>query len=178
MSPLGHLSTSYLAGKCCRAVSLPAVVVGGVLPDVDFALLLAPGFNELHRVVTHNLLFVGIAVLLGAALAPSPRRGAVAGGLLLGGLLHLLVDSMLDDNATNGIGVALWWPLDGSCYSPVNLLDPQTADAGWNRPLEKIARCWPLLFVEAPCWLTAAFMLDRSRRKAGAETQAAQSGEA
>ena len=39
--------------------------------------------------------------------------------LALGGLSHLLVDACLDANASNGIGVAIGWPLRDAMWSPV-----------------------------------------------------------
>ena len=76
MTPLGHAAVAYAssavplrAGPVSR-LAVAALVIGGVLPDIDFLLFWAPNFNELHRVVTHNLLFV--AGHIGHADAPQP----------------------------------------------------------------------------------------------------------
>ena len=116
MSPPGHAAVSYLLGRGAPWLSLPAVMVGGLLPDIDFLLLPFPWFNQIHRVATHNLWFVLIGACVGAGISQGRRRGPVFGGMLLGGLLHLLVDATMDSNPTNGIGVALFWPLSDRCY--------------------------------------------------------------
>ncbi|MCA9706889.1 MAG: metal-dependent hydrolase [Myxococcales bacterium] len=71
MTPLGHAAFSYGVGRGSRRwipLSLAGVIVGGVLPDVDFVLLWAPQFNAWHRVITHNLLVCLLAALLAAGI--------------------------------------------------------------------------------------------------------------
>ena len=130
MTPLGHAAFSYGVGRGSRRwipLSLAGVIVGGVLPDVDFVLLWAPQFNAWHRVITHNLLVCLLAALLAAAWA-GRRRGqahalAVGLGMALGGLGHLLTDSILDANPSNGLGVAWLWPWSDRVFGPFNLMD-------------------------------------------------------
>src|SRR5262245_41313183 len=65
MTPSVHAAVSFLAARGLR-LSLPALVIGGLAPDVDFVLLPFAGFNTWHRVLTHNIFFV---LVLAAALA-------------------------------------------------------------------------------------------------------------
>lgn len=166
MTPLGHLSAAYLAGDATERVSTSAALVGGVLPDVDVLLIATPWFNQLHRVVTHNLLFVALFAALGALCAPQRRRRAVAVGLLIGGLLHLLIDAGLDSNPTNGVGVALWWPFFDDIVSPFNLWDflpLEPASPGWSQPLRQLWASAPGLLVELPFVAAATWRLLRKR---------------
>jgi membrane-bound metal-dependent hydrolase YbcI (DUF457 family) len=168
MTPLGHLSAAYLAGDASERVSTPAALVGGVLPDVDFLLIVTPWFNQLHRVVTHNLLFVALFTALGTLSAPKRGRKAVAVGLLIGGLLHLLIDASLDSNPTNGLGVALWWPFFDDVVSPFNLWDVlplEPATPGWSQPLRQLWASAPGLLVELPFVAAATRRLLRNRHR-------------
>ncbi len=115
-----------------RSSVTTAVVVGALAPDVDFVLWWAPQFNAWHRVVTHNLPFAVVVAVIAGALARRfgrPTR-AVAVGAFVGVLSHLLVDACMDTSASNGIGVAILWPLSDAMWSPFNLLTP-TNEVGW-----------------------------------------------
>lgn len=179
MTPVGHGAFSYVVGTGAQRVlplSMAAVVVGGVLPDVDFLVVWAPQFNAWHRVVTHNLLFCAVAAAVAAVLGA--QRGGVDGaralglGVLLGGLGHLLTDSTMDTNASNGVGVAWLWPLSAQSYSPVNLmavLGLPDNPAGWN-DLGRAARAVLAGVVwELPWWLAAAWLWWRSGRRGSRE---------
>ena len=155
MTPLGHLAVSYSAGQVQRR-ALPFVIVGGLAPDLDFLLLGAPGFNALHRTLTHNLFFVGVvaaACALFAGLTKGSKRAAFFGALW-GGLGHLLIDAVLDSNPSNGVGVAALWPLSERFFSPLNLA-PQTCP-GWETPVAAVFCNLPLILWELPCYLLAA----------------------
>jgi membrane-bound metal-dependent hydrolase YbcI (DUF457 family) len=106
-------------------------VAGGVLVDIDFLLLPFPFFNAVHRVATHNLLFVAVLAVIGFFVA-RVRPWVVALSVALGGLLHLFLDSILDDNPSNGIGVALFWPFSQRVVSPFNLIPPEPNAVGWT----------------------------------------------
>jgi membrane-bound metal-dependent hydrolase YbcI (DUF457 family) len=134
------------------------VVLGGVLPDIDFALVWAPRFNEWHRVITHNLLFVAVtSMLLGWALARARGHSLplTTIALALGGVLHLLVDACMDGNASNGIGVAVLWPFDDRMWSPFNLVEAGDSGPGWRDPWHALAGSLRGLAWELP-WLAAA----------------------
>ncbi len=155
MTPLGHAAVAYAASRAIpRCVPL-AAVIGGIAPDVDFILLPFSFFNEIHRVVTHNVFFVFAAALAVAAIA---RRGraAVFFAAILGGLLHLATDSVLDDNPTNGIGIALFWPLGDEMYSPFNLAATNEAAPAWDGLASAMRITWPALAIEAPFYALAA----------------------
>ena len=121
MTPIGHLAVSYLVSRGGPRLSRPACLLGGPLPDVEFVFLFMPWFNQYHRLLTHNLLFVCLVALLGAILWR--RRSIITGAsLLLCGALHLFVDSIMDTNPGNGIGVAWFWPFSDAVLSPFNLM--------------------------------------------------------
>lgn len=175
MTPLGHVSVSYLLGEMsrwrpfratCAKISLPAVLIGGVILDVDFVFLPFPWFNDIHRVVTHNLFFILLGSLAAGALAAAERRAAAV-GFLLGGLLHLLVDSCLDANPSNGIGVAILWPLTGEVFSPFNLVEP-IAGASWSQPAALAAASLRGLLWEVPFIAAAVILFARRRQRASA----------
>ncbi len=162
MSPLGHTALSCLGAKAAR---LPVVgaALGGLWPDVDFLLLPLASFNELHRTASHSLALVALGGAVFSLLARRPRRWFFL-AFVLGGCLHLLVDACLDDNPTNGIGVALLWPFSDRAFSPVNLLEPDEETAGWDGPWFAWRYVWLVLAVEVPLAMAAAWVVLRGRR--------------
>ncbi|MEM8610744.1 MAG: metal-dependent hydrolase [Cyanobacteria bacterium P01_H01_bin.105] len=162
MLPPGHTAIAYIAGKLTPKVSLPATVIGGLLPDVDICLILWPQFNQIHRLVTHNLLFIATLALL-ASLVVRQRRAVVC-GLLWGGLLHLLVDACFDTNPSNGIGIALLWPFSTQYFSPINLLVPPQNPVTWHQPLAMFRQTMTGLWWEIPPCLVAIGLRQRLNR--------------
>lgn len=148
MLPPGHLSIAYIAGRLLPRVSLAATLVGGMLPDIDICLVFWTQFNQVHRMVTHNLLFIILAAGL-ASVAVRQQRGVFL-GLLVGGGLHLLLDACFDTNPSNGIGVALLWPFSNDYFSPINLLVPPDNPATWHQPLAMVQQSWASLWWELP----------------------------
>ena len=130
MTPIGHLSVSYISGKSIKNISLPAIIIGGVLPDIDFVFIFFDWFNKYHHVITHNILFISFATLFGSYIVSKSPMKLVALSLFLGALLHLLVDSCMDNNPTNGIGVAFLWPFYDELFSPFNILSAAGYKAG------------------------------------------------
>jgi membrane-bound metal-dependent hydrolase YbcI (DUF457 family) len=152
MTPVGHVAVGFVLGHAPRRAWAPWVAaIGAAVPDVDFVLVWSRHFNEWHRVVTHNLAFVIAVALLGCV--PLARRfgasrAAVAGVLALGGLSHLAIDAVMDANASNGIGVALFWPFSDRMVSPFNLATPSSDPRGWDDPLAALAAAAQSLGVE------------------------------
>ncbi len=165
MTPAGHLSVSYLAAFPLNREWMIPVIVGGLLPDIDFLLLPFPWFNAYHRVLSHNLLFIVLAAAAGAVAVGKDRRLATAAGMCAGGLLHLLTDACLDGNPTNGVGVMILWPFDDRFFSPVNFLDPDHAAPGWSAPLDQMRRAFGALKWEVGFYLLAGVAV-LSRRRA------------
>jgi len=167
MTPIGHAAVGFVTGHGHRRLAPWVVALGGVLPDVDFLLLWAPQFNAWHRVITHNLSFVGVtAVLVGIALARWRSLGVAATilGLALGGLTHLLTDAVMDGNASNGLGVAILWPFSDAMWSPFNLLEPRDGGVGWNDPLRAAGGALRGMVWEVP-WIAVAAVLVWARRR-------------
>jgi membrane-bound metal-dependent hydrolase YbcI (DUF457 family) len=158
MTPLGHLSVSYLAGKTSKSISLPAIIIGGILPDIDFLFLPFSWFNQFHRVITHNLLFIGLVAIIGAFINLSGQKRRVTLSLLLGGALHLFVDSCLDSNPSNGIGIALLWPVYGGFFSPFNLFHPVETHGGWTEPIAFMTSSMRGILLEIPFYVLAAIV--------------------
>ena len=163
MSPPGHAAVSYLLGRSTKWFSLPAVVLGGVLPDVDFVFLPFSWFNQYHRVLTHNIWFVLLAVVIGILFVKAERRLPVLIGLLSGGLLHLLIDACMDSNPSNGIGVAIFWPVSDYFFSPFNLVSVRELGPNWNDPWAVgMAFLRRGLIWELPLWVLACWLWWRS----------------
>lgn len=161
MTPLGHAAMSYLMARLSPRLPTRALVLGGISPDIDSVLLAGGNFNDLHRVVTHNLVFVLAIGLVGAGLARERRSWAgLAAGL--GALVHILVDAVMDNNPSNGIGVALYWPFSHEMVSPFNLLS--TTCPGWTSFWAQAACMVGDLVWEVPFWLTAMWFLAGRRR--------------
>lgn len=177
MTPVGHAAFSYVVAVGLHrviAISIVGLVVGGLLPDIDFAVLWAPGFNAWHRVVTHNLSFCAVSAGAAAALGGWRwgARGALAlgSGVGLGALGHLVVDSMMDTNPSNGTGVAWLWPWSERASSPYNLMQllPVTPNpAGWADLRRMAVNVLLGVVWELPFWVGAAVLWWR-RRRAGA----------
>ncbi len=173
MTPVGHVAIGFVLGhpqRSWRRWAPWVCAIGAAFPDVDFVLVWSPHFNAWHRVVTHNLVFViASALVLTWPLAhrfAAPRIG-VAAMLVLGGLSHLLVDACLDANASNGIGVALWWPFDATMVSPVNLVEPGGDPRGWGDPRSALRAAAGGLAWELP-WIAVALLLLLRRRRSSA----------
>jgi len=167
MTPLGHLPISCLASRTNRRMVLAAVVISGLLPDVDYIFVLFPWFNQMHRVVTHNLGFVALAAAAGWFFSAPGMRQRVAGSMLLGGMLHLLVDACMDSNPSNGIGVALLWPFSMRFFCPVNLLAGMQNQHGWAAPAEQIRVLLRGMIFEVPLYAVAVVMLVWKKRREG-----------
>lgn len=174
MTPVGHAAFSYVVAAGLErvlAISTVGVVVGGVLPDVDFAVVWAPGFNAWHRVVTHNLLVCALATVVAAGLAAwrggRARALAFGGGVGLGALGHLLVDSMMDTNPSNGTGVAWLWPWSVQAWSPYNLMalvPVEPSRVGWGDLRRMATNVLAGLVWELPFWVGAGVLWRRRRR--------------
>lgn len=156
MTPVGHLSISYILGnflenKFGKAV-LIAFLIGGTLPDIDFLFLPFKLFNMIHRKLTHNLFFIVIISLIGFLVTNKQHRKIMASVLFLSGFLHLLIDSCMDSNPSNGIGIAFLWPFSDKYFSPFNVLQPDTNDSGWDEPLKMFNNVIKNFIYELPFW--------------------------
>jgi membrane-bound metal-dependent hydrolase YbcI (DUF457 family) len=150
MTPLGHIAISHLVGRTAKFWLLPLVVLGSLLPDIDALFLFFPWFNEFHRTVTHSLVFAAGASGLAALLSPQGKRLATAASLFLGLLTHLLADSVMDSNPSNGTGVMLWWPFGQAYFSPFNLTPAHGPVTGWRDLFASLARLARAMLWEMP----------------------------
>jgi membrane-bound metal-dependent hydrolase YbcI (DUF457 family) len=164
MTPIGHLSVSYISGQYVRNISLPSIIIGGLLPDIDFIFIFFDWFNQYHHVITHNLLFIGVAAFSGALVVSGSSKKRVGFSLLLGSLLHLAVDSCMDNNPSNGTGVALLWPFYGELFSPFNLLTPSDIERGWKEPFKMIRPMLSVMLYEVPFYAISGFLVLRNNR--------------
>ncbi len=164
MSPVGHLSISYLAVSLFKKISIPAIIVGSLIPDITFIFLPFPFFNQIHRQATHSLLFIVLfAVIIGLWIKDEKKLNFIF-SFILGGFLHLLTDSCLDTNPTNGIGVPFLWPFSDKCLSPFNICT-QIEAPGWSAPLEMLRLSFHVLIWELPFFLTAIFIYFKKKNK-------------
>lgn len=161
MTPLGHAAIGYIAGRGLPRWPMAPLLVGSILPDVDFAAGLFGQANDFHRGATHSIAFAVLAGVVAAIWGWRDRAGwAIAA--FTGVLAHAVIDSMLDTNPSNGIGVALFWPIDREPVSLFNLA-PMTCD-GWQNPLAALSCSWSMVAFELPFLLWAGIMFVRSRR--------------
>lgn len=103
MTPFGHIIVGAALARWLRERGLPVqtkgVLVGSVLPDVDFFAVHTLGFpkSEAHRTWTHSpiaLLLAGLAL-----------RRLGMGSVIVGGLSHILIDNFIGGNPP-GVGWA------------------------------------------------------------------------
>jgi membrane-bound metal-dependent hydrolase YbcI (DUF457 family) len=164
MTPIGHLSVSYISAQSIKNISLPAIIIGGLLPDIDFIFIFFDWFNQYHHVITHNLLFISLITFSGVVVVSGSSKKRAGFSLLLGLLLHLAVDSCMDNNPSNGIGVALLWPFYGELFSPFNLLSPSGIETGWKEPIKMIRPMLTVMLFEVPVYSISVFLLLRRSR--------------
>jgi LexA-binding, inner membrane-associated putative hydrolase len=119
-------------------------------------------FNGWHRVITHNVFYVLAVAAVCAAVARN-EKGKQALAVIIGGLMHLGLDSMLDSNPSNGIGVAFFWPLVATPMSLVNLA-PLNCPAGWSNVWQMVSCSWLVLLFELPFWIIAAIVIFHYKR--------------
>lgn len=144
-------------------------LVGGVAPDIDFALLPLDSFNSIHRLVTHNVFFVALVAAVGVICMirrPIADRLGFACAAIAAGLLHLFIDAIMDANGSNGVGVALFWPISDWMFSPFNLLDPAAMGAGRSDRSRAISVALYTLLFEMPLIAAAILLWHRRRRNA------------
>lgn len=156
MTPIGHTAISYIAGNTFKKLNIPFLIIGGVLPDIDFVFVFASFFNQIHRLWTHNLAF-GLVACLVLSLFKIQNKPIKILSLAIGILLHLLIDSMLDSNPSNGIGVAIFYPFSNYYFSPINLslIEPKTT---WQNLPAMLWQTAKLFYIEIPVCVIAVVM--------------------
>jgi membrane-bound metal-dependent hydrolase YbcI (DUF457 family) len=172
MLPPGHLAVSYLVGKLLRQLwrqpVLMATIVGGLAPDIDFILLPFTFFNQVHRLLTHNIGFISLLALLLTLRKPQAQRWPTFIGAWLGGALHLLIDACFDTNPSNGLGVPVLWPFSGQYFSPINLTPPPptgiTTTLGWQAPLAMLQTSLGTILWELPFYGLAIFVFLKAQK--------------
>lgn len=166
MTPLGHISLSYILTAKASKVIVTSAVLAALVVDFDFIFLSFPWFNDIHRVVTHNIFFVLIIALAGYFFAKKEIKKHVFTGILIGGLSHLLLDAMMDTNPSNGMGVAFFWPLINQNYLIYNLF-PNVIEysTGWGNPKEILRFTIQALLIELPFYILAATIYIFKRMK-------------
>lgn len=164
MTPAGHLAISYTLGKTSKKIVLPAIIIGGLSPDIDFILLPFKFFNHYHRVITHNILFILFFSFLLLLLFKKQPKLPVFLSAFIGGLIHLFIDSVLDNNPSNGIGIAWLWPFIRNIYAPFNLISPDKyVDNGWSNLNEMVRDSLKLIIIEIPFILLALFLFYKNK---------------
>jgi membrane-bound metal-dependent hydrolase YbcI (DUF457 family) len=166
LTPLGHASLSYIVGRRWNKAALLGLIAGGLLLDIDFIFLPFSFFNAIHRVVTHNVFFVFLLALAAGLLARTNRFEVVL-SVLAGGALHLAFDAVMDNNATNGIGIALFWPVSNQFFSPFNLTPPDPSAGGWDDLAGRIRTTLPDLALEIPFYCAFVYLWWRDRGSDG-----------
>ncbi|MFY0680784.1 MAG: metal-dependent hydrolase [Thalassovita sp.] len=154
---IAHLPAAYLLVKPFQnrlsRIAFAAGLLGSVLPDVDLLLFYfwdAKAFHH-HEYLTHRPILWALVFLIGLLVRPSlPRLGAPVAMLGLGGLIHMVLDSIA--------GAIAWgWPLSEATTTMVHV--PATHDH-W---ILSFLTHWTFLNEVLIC-LLAGFVLLKSRR--------------
>jgi len=108
LKPPTHIAIAFLVAKGLRAAGIPVnqrgVLLGSVLPDVDYLLVpFAPRF-AVHRTVTHTLLWTALAAGLVGRL-----WNCGAWSTWLGGLTHLAADELNSCDTRHGRWPRIAW---------------------------------------------------------------------
>ncbi len=164
MTPIGHLSVSYISARSISRLSIPAVIIGGFVPDLDFLFIFFDWFNAYHHVTTHNIFYISLAALIGYLITEKQNKTVIALSLLMGGFLHLLVDSCMDNNPTNGVGVTLFWPLYEGHISPFNILTDSGVKAGWGEPLKMVKPMMIVVLYELPLYIISMILFMKRKK--------------
>jgi len=162
MTPIGHLATSYVLSKSVSNKINTYFLIGSLWPDIDIIFIFSSHFNEYHRVLTHNIFFI----LVSSILIPLISRHLILKNIILfslGGFLHLFLDSILDTNPSNGIGVTILYPLSFESFSPFNLLSGYVNDYTWSTPLKFMLSNLKTLFYEIPFIIVGVYIFYRNR---------------
>ena len=160
------MSISYLSARTISGASIPAVIIGGIVPDLDFLFIYFDWFNKYHHVTTHNIFYIGIAAFIAYLISDKENKMIVASSLLFGAMLHLLVDSCMDGNFSNGVGVTLLWPFYEGHFSPLNILTDSGVKAGWGEPLKMVKPMMIVVLYEVPFYILSVIILCKNRRTA------------
>jgi len=136
---LWHLGGTVAAARYIfrdERMDLRTLLLGAVLPDVIDTPVGLIGYSSLRavRLGAHSLLFVAVVmvVVLLVTRRGRPRKRWMP--LVVGLLMHLVLDAMWADGAT------LWWPLLGAAFSP----DTAATAAGYLADVLSDWRVWAL----------------------------------
>ncbi len=131
-------------------------MIGSLLPDIDFIFIFFSWFNSFHRGFTHSIFFILICTLF-LLLKKYNKKFIIS--FLLGITLHLFIDSSMDSNVSNGIGIAIFYPFSKECYSFFNLLSVTNTELTWENPLKYIYHTFSLIIWEIPFISISLFIL-------------------
>lgn len=167
MTPIGHSATGYLLYRLLKMkwprVMMDPIILGSFLPDIDFLFIILVGSIKFHRTFTHSLFFVIlVAFIISLALKKNPKRGLISLGLLLGGLLHILIDACEDTSPATGMGIPLLWPFIPRRFLFFNYLFWFPGDT-WANFTSFLQTQLASLSIEAPFIIFALFLFFRER---------------
>lgn len=151
MLPLGHLGVGLGIGAAFRRrASLCALLLGALLPDLDFIFLFHQDFNLIHRTYTHTLYFVCLSSLAVYLITMrSPANFLFSLQFFLAAVSHLIIDSIFDNNPSNGLGLPLFAPFS---YGYIQILSTESllsaTAPGWDHPQLMLAQAFKLLWLE------------------------------
>ncbi len=76
-----------------------------------------------------------------------------------------MIDSCMDNNPSNGIGIALFWPFYDKFFSPFNIYHAAEINSGWNEPIKMLKALAPLMIYEAAFYIIAIVLLLKHKTK-------------
>ncbi len=167
MTPIGHGATGYLLYRLLKMrwprVMMGSILLGSLLPDIDFLFVILFGSVKFHRTFTHSLFFViFIAFIIFLTLKKNSKRRLISLGLLLGGLLHILIDACEDTSPATGMGIPLLWPFSQRRFLFFNYLFWFQKDT-WGSFTSFLQTQLASLLTEVPFVILALFLFFRER---------------
>ena len=173
MTPFGHLSVSIIASKKIPnkySVSLGYIIIGGLIPDIDFLAYLFGNLNSFHRTYTHSIGFLMICLTIIFLLNRyNNQLKNILSSFSIGFMLHLIIDASLDSNYSNGIGIPMFLPFyDGYIYWFSSFIDTTgntVSQVSWNNPVQFVReKIFYILLIESPFYIYAIILLRKNRK--------------
>ena len=173
MTPIGHISVSFIASKIISKkypIYLGYILVGGIIPDIDFLSYFFGHLNSFHRTYTHSIGFLMICLFIILLFnIYSKKLKIILLSFSIGFILHLLVDAGLDSNYSNGIGIPILWPLyDQYFYWFQYFIDDiqNVSSTSWENPLDFInSNVINILLVEVPFYIYAFYLFKKRKHE-------------
>ena len=156
MTPIGHSAVGFISGSKIKSLSILFLILGSVFPDFDFVFYFMDDFNVLHRTFSHSVLFLTLVSVGIFIFSKGVNKNVNALSFFIGAMLHLLIDSVLDTNPSNGLGIMILWPLSKEYFYLLSPFGIEINNGSWNDGMSFFKNNFLyILMIEFPFWLYA-----------------------